>query len=329
MTSTIAAPAARTAARWNRPLVGLTAALALLTLLTLAGILFDDRTIAGSAAWLKPFKFSVSFALYAGTLAWMLTLLPKVGRTAVTAVLVIVATSVAEVGAVVAQSARGVPSHYNTDTALDSALWTTMAVASVLLFAGQVLLGVAVLRQRIADRAASTGVRLGLALSAVGMLAAVPMVLPMAVPGRDGETQAHTVGAPDGGAGMALTGWSTTGGDLRVGHFVGLHALQALPLLAFLLGRYAGRLAERTRVRLLVVAGAAYGGLTVLLTAQALRGQPLPAPDVWTLAALGVLVAGTGGAAVRALVLDRRSGTKPPLATVAALPVRQDFDRAA
>ena len=91
---------------------------------------------------------------------------------------------------------------------------------------------------------------------------------------------AHAVGVPDGGAGLPLVGWSTTGGDLRIGHFVGLHALQGIPLLALGLApaRRPGRGAasERVRTRLVWVGAAGWLGLTVLLTWQALRG---PAAD--------------------------------------------------
>ncbi|MFI5938181.1 hypothetical protein [Actinoplanes sp. NPDC051494] len=290
-------------AGWNRPLLGLTAAAVVLTAVTLAGLLLDDRTLLGVPIWLKPFKFSVSFILYAGTLAWMFSLLPRRGKAAERATVVIVATSVAEMAVILTQVGRGQTSHFNVTTGFNAALWALMGASIMVLFLAQVVVAVVVLRARIGDRLAATGVRLGLGLSLLGMLAALPMTMMREAVG--GVAGSHSIGVADGGPGLPVLGWSTTGGDLRAGHFIGLHALQALPLLALLLTRFT-RTTEAARVRLLLVAGSGYGALTLLLTWQALRGQPVTAPDALTLTALGAVVAGTLTAATMVLAADRK-----------------------
>lgn len=282
------------------------AGMAVLAVVAAIGIVADPRILTGVPIWLKPFKFAVSFVLYGTTLAWMLSLLPRRSRTAERAGTVIVAMSLAEMAVIVGQVLRGTTSHYNETTLLNAALWQVMGASIMVLFVAHLVIGIVVLRQPMADRVDRYAVGWGLGLSLLGMLAAIPMV----VPGQEvaeGIGGAHSVGVPDGGPGLPLVGWSTTGGDLRIGHFVGLHALQALPILAILLSRFLGTwLDERSQVRLVVVAGGAYGVLTMLLTWQALRGQPLLRPDALTLAAAAALVAATATAAALVLVLRRR-----------------------
>ena len=52
--------------------------------------------LTGVPIWLKPLKFSISFVLYATTLAWMLSLLSRRSRVAEWTAPVIVAMSVLE-----------------------------------------------------------------------------------------------------------------------------------------------------------------------------------------------------------------------------------------
>ncbi|MEV4345855.1 hypothetical protein AB0J83_15395 [Actinoplanes sp. NPDC049596] len=275
---------------WHRPLLALTAAMTVLVLVTLVGLVLDDRALLGANVWSKPFKFSVSIAVYGFTLAWILSVLPRRSRLAEWSATVIVAALVVEIAVITFQAARGHRSHYNDTTPFDSTLWSMMSASIMVLFVAHLVFAVVALRQRIPDKVAAYGIGLGLGLAVLGFLAAVPMVMPMDT-GIAGVSGAHAVGVPDGGPGLPLTGWSTTGGDLRIGHFVGMHGLQALPLLAFLLGH--SRLATRQRLRLLLIAATAYGLMTLTLTWQALRGQPLLSPDALTLAAVGILIGGT------------------------------------
>jgi hypothetical protein len=102
---------------------------------------------------------------------------------------------------------------------------------------------------------------------------------------------AHSVGGPDGGLGVPLTGWSREHGDLRVPHFIGLHALQALALIAVGLRRW--RWPEAVRARAVLTAAASYTLLFLLLLWEALRGQSVVAPDSTTLASIAIWAAVT------------------------------------
>jgi hypothetical protein len=114
---------------------------------------------------------------------------------------------------------------------------------------------------------------------------------------------AHTVGGVDGGPGVPVTGWSREHGDVRVPHFIGLHAIQALALIAVGLRRW--RRPESVRVRLVLAAAASYASLFLLLLWEALRGQSVVAPDAMALvtiaswAAVTVLALGWIGVASR------------------------------
>jgi hypothetical protein len=119
------------------------------------------------------------------------------------------------------------------------------------------------------------------------------------------EIGAHSVGVLDGGAGLPIVGWSTSGGDLRVPHFVGLHGLQVLPLLGLLVAQLSGSLTLRRRTALIWIGGLSYFGVVALLTWQALRGQALLAPDAATWMALAGLGTATALSVVATLAWPR------------------------
>ena len=155
--------------------------------------------------------------------------------------------------------------------------------------------------------------RLGLIITLIGMALGYLMTTP--TPEQVASWQqgapvtvvgAHSVGVSDGGPGMPVTGWSTEGGDLRVAHFVGLHALQVLPFIGWWISRKR-RLSHRQQMTLVWIASLSYLGLVAVVTIQALRGQPLVAPDALTLGLFAGLIALTTAAVVWTLSPARRN----------------------
>ena len=116
-------------------------------------------------------------------------------------------------------------------------------------------------------------------------------------------TGAHAVGVRDGGPGLPMVGWSTEGGDLRAPHFFGMHAMQILPLLGWWLQRRK-KMRESSRVGLIWTAAVGYGGMLIILIWQALRAQPLLAPDGLM---LGAVIALLVGAAVSVTIFIKNS----------------------
>jgi hypothetical protein len=265
-------------------------------LLSVAGIFLDPRIITGVPAWLKPAKFAISTSIYCLTLAWVFNYITPGTRFAKVFAWTIAIVVVLEVAIIDVQAARGVTSHFNDSTPLDARLFTIMGIAIIVLWMASIGIAILLFRQRFADSALGWALRLGMAItvagSAVGGLMLRP---PPPQPGMVRTEGAHTVGAPDGGPGLPVTGWSTGHGDLRVPHFLGLHAIQVIPLLAWILGR---RRSEQQRTRTVILAAASYLALIGILTWQALRGQSIVSPEALTLTALGIWLTATAMATI-------------------------------
>ena len=295
--------------------------LALVPIVVVA-MLVDPKVITGVNGWIKPFKFTVSAAVYAATFLWLLTLVQGRRRWVQVAANATAFALMVEIVLIIAQVIRGTSSHFNIGTPFDAVVFTTMGALITLLAVLNLMLGIWLVFQRMPDPVLAWSVRLGVLLSFGGMLVGyimtsgpTPAQLAAAQAGQPlTVVGAHSVGVADGGPGLPLLGWSTIGGDLRIGHFVGLHAMQVLPLLGFALTRSwaARRWSRRQRTQLVWLAGGGYLGATVLVTWQALRGQSIVAPDLVTLGA--VLAAAVVGTMVLAAILMQ----KPPTSHQAA-----------
>jgi hypothetical protein len=290
---------------WHQPSLFAAAAYGVLAVLCVAALVVDQRTLEGAPIWAKPLKFAISGGLYFLTWSWLVSLLPRFRRTAgwFTNALVLIFTG--EYVLLVFQAARGRASHFNNATPLDATIYQVMAKMIIGLSVAALVLTVLVVFTKVADRANFRAVRAGAGLSLVGISLGILMTSPTAqqmaqwqTGGTPDMVGAHTVGLADGGPGLPLLGWSTVGGDLRIPHFVGMHALQALPLLAIALLALASRFPrlrdDVVRARLVLVGAAGYAGLIALVTWQALRAQSIVHPDAVTLGAAASLVAAVG-----------------------------------
>jgi hypothetical protein len=228
----------------------------------------DDRTLLGANVWLKPLKFEFSLALFAFTLVWFMPLVSGafrrsfLGRYAVWA---FVALTPIELAYIVYRASLAEASHFNNATPATTIAYALMGIAAVLftLTAPALAIGIARRDAKPIDPAYRLAVILGLVLTF--LLGGIEGIV-MSTGGG------HNVGIPlAGDAGIPIFGWLRTAGDLRVAHFLGIHAQQAIPIFgAISVALFAAR--ARPAVVAFALLYVLLVGVTVI---QALLGRPL------------------------------------------------------
>ncbi len=218
----------------------------------------DQRQLLGISLWIKPIKFALSIAIYCFTFSWMITYLPYPAVQRNFAWFTVGAL-LFEMVAIASQAAVGRQSHFNVSTPYNSVVFSLMGVVIVMqtlfaLYVGVLFFSV---KPGALTPAMLWAIRLGIITACVFAFQG----------GYMGSRLSHTVGAVDGGAGLPVLNWSRQAGDLRIAHFVGLHALQVIPLFVVVFA-----ITSATPV---VWFSAGYFLLTSALFYQALLGRPL------------------------------------------------------
>jgi hypothetical protein len=276
----------------------------------LIGLVVDRRVITGVPAWLKPAKFALSTMIACWSFAYCIasiTIWPRFVRALDT---LLAAGLFLEIALIDMQAARGTTSHFNNGTHFDAMVYAVMGLSIACIWVSMLLLTIVLFRQPFAGSAWGWSLRLGMVLALFGTGSGGLMTMPSSrqlaeahATGRMPIVGAHTVGAPDGGRGLPVTGWSVEHGDLRIAHFIGMHGLQVLPLLAWWMARR--RLPQGTQRHLVFSLAASYLALFLLLLWQAFRGQPIVQPDRLTVESFALWLMLT---AVAVVIFKRKEG---------------------
>ena len=220
---------------------------------------FSELRVREANAWLKPFKFAVSIAVFSWTMGWFAFELnaPATINFYNQATIGLLGFEIVYISL---QAGRGTTSHHNTSTPLYSFLAIFMGVAAVAVTLHTAYIGWLFFTGSFPGLPAYylLSIRMGIVLFVFFALQGATM----------GQRQTHTVGGPEGVSSVPVLNWSTKYGDLRIAHFFGMHALQVLPLLSWYLVR-------NSEAMLLI--GFLYALFTVLTFFSALKGYTVKA----------------------------------------------------
>lgn len=207
-------------------------------------------------AWYKPFKFSFSIFLYAWTMAWYCQYLPNFNVKLFNWTIIVLLGF--EIFYIAFQAGKGQLSHFNVSTPIYSTLYSLMAIAATVVTLYTAYVAVLFFTNQFPDlpNYYLWSIRLGLIIFVIFSFEGFVM----------GSKLSHTIGGADGGPGIPFLNWSTKFGDPRVAHFIGMHALQLLPLLSYYLLK---------DIQLTFLLSILYLLLSVYTLMLALQGKPL------------------------------------------------------
>lgn len=253
--------------------------------------LFDSVEILGVSRWEKPMKFFISTGIFCVTYSWLSAHISRWPRLVYWTGVIIAISFIIEMIGIAGAAAFETTSHFNVSNPLSVAVWAIMATFVNIIFASTIVLSLLIVLERQKPMLMRVGLGLGSSITAVGMGIAFFMTGPTEEQRTNfqGIAGAHAVGVADGGPGLPLLGWSTVAGDLRVGHFFGLHAIQ-IAIALLIIQRY---LPAVMRLPAVVVGSLTYLGFVLAVTGQALRGEPFIRPSQETITQLMVLFAGS------------------------------------
>ena len=260
-----------------------------------AVLVTSGDTWEGPVSWRKPATFGLSFGLTLITIAWVSSYLPLRDRGRRLLLGGFAAASVVEVALITVQAWRRVPSHFNMETGFDTAVSRVLAGGGGVLILVIAALTAASWRPMPAvPPSMRLAVRSGLLALDVALLIGAVMVVTAVLDIYHGnQVAAYAVGAH----------W-------KPAHFVPMHGVLALPLLAWLLARTP--LPERSRLHTVALAVAGYATLCLLSVIESAAGiSPLDGPllaDTATAVAIAAIVA--AGARTLALLRSPRAADR-------------------
>ena len=212
--------------------------------------------VYGVNAWYKPFKFAFSTFLFVWAMGWYCHYLSNFNVNLFNWSVILLLGF--EIVYIAIMAGQGQISHYNLSTPVYASLFSLMALAATLVTLYTAYVGFLFFTQSfpVLPGYYLWAIRLGILIFVVFAFEGFAM----------GSRLSHSVGAVNDNSNWFIVGWSKTVGDLRVSHFIGMHALQVLPVLSFYVFN---------NVRVTILISILYGLLAVITLVQALQGKPL------------------------------------------------------